>query len=424
MSEAGFIDVLKNRDFTKLLGGQFFSNAGDAILQIAIYLYVLEFTGSLAVTTTVLALQILPWIIVGPVVGVLADRMSRKLIMVSADLLRAVVIAFVPMLTELYQIIIVVFLIGMASSAFAAPRSAVIPEIVGLKLFVKAVSLSQLLFQTMRIVGPLAAAFLYVYLDTVTFYFAAVIFLFSFFFIAITNIPRPAPKSDKLSVRVVMVDLAGGFHFLINEQVIRKILLLFAIIVIGSAFGQTLIYPFIFEFLHNADGALEDLAQSQFGIVGAVAAAGSIVGNIGFGKLEHLFGRVNAIVFGTLSLGVYYFAFSFISTFEMILIFALISGIFGGAMSLAINAIFAEVVPNSIRARAYSATNSYIQVLSVITVSLSGIVAETFGVRQTLTISGLGIIVVLVIMIFWTRYFRFAGQKFVDADGNPLHGEF
>ena len=42
---------------------------------------------------------------------------------------------------------------------------------------------------------------------------------------------------------------------------------------IGGAFASTLIYPFIYEELYNSDLLFEDLAQSQFGLIGAIAAA-------------------------------------------------------------------------------------------------------------------------------------------------------
>ncbi|MHA1466370.1 MAG: MFS transporter, partial [Candidatus Heimdallarchaeaceae archaeon] len=87
--ESSYRDVFRNKEFVKLLSGQLFSNIGDAVFRISIVLYVYSLTGSAAQMTFVLAAQTLPWILVGPISGVLADRISRKAIMVSADFLRA-----------------------------------------------------------------------------------------------------------------------------------------------------------------------------------------------------------------------------------------------------------------------------------------------------------------------------------------------
>ena len=61
--EISYAMVFKNREFVKLLSGQIFSNSGDAILRIALFLYLYTFTGSLTITTSLLAIQMIPWII-------------------------------------------------------------------------------------------------------------------------------------------------------------------------------------------------------------------------------------------------------------------------------------------------------------------------------------------------------------------------
>ena len=51
--EPTYLDVFKNRNFMKLLSGQFFSNFGDAIFRIAIQLYVYEVTLSITAMTLI-----------------------------------------------------------------------------------------------------------------------------------------------------------------------------------------------------------------------------------------------------------------------------------------------------------------------------------------------------------------------------------
>ena len=71
--EPTYKDVFKNSEFMKLLSGQFFSNFGDAIFRIAIQLYVYEITLSITTMTLILAVQTIPWILIGPIAGVFAD---------------------------------------------------------------------------------------------------------------------------------------------------------------------------------------------------------------------------------------------------------------------------------------------------------------------------------------------------------------
>jgi len=108
-NESSYRDVFKNKNFVKLLSGQLFSNIGDAVFRIAIVLYVYSLTGSAAQMTFVLAAQTLPWILIGPISGVLADRISRKAIMVSADFMRAISIIAIPFVHSFYLLLIIAF---------------------------------------------------------------------------------------------------------------------------------------------------------------------------------------------------------------------------------------------------------------------------------------------------------------------------
>ncbi|MCG3217406.1 MAG: MFS transporter, partial [Candidatus Heimdallarchaeota archaeon] len=172
--EISYKAVLKNKNFVKILLGQFFSNFADNILRTAILMYVYDITGDLALTTVTIAIMVIPWIIVGPIAGVLADRISRKAIMVVADVARGMLILLIPFTEDIPTIMAIVFFIGVASASFTAPRSAAIPEITGMKLFVKAISLAQLVFQTMSVIGPLLGAIIYATIGPTTFLFASV----------------------------------------------------------------------------------------------------------------------------------------------------------------------------------------------------------------------------------------------------------
>src|SRR4051794_30976530 len=80
--------ALRHRSFRRLLVGLAVSEAGDWLYNVALLAFVYERThsaGWLAVTT---AARILPWVVLGPLGGVLADRFDRRRTMVVSDLLR------------------------------------------------------------------------------------------------------------------------------------------------------------------------------------------------------------------------------------------------------------------------------------------------------------------------------------------------
>ena len=408
VDKTSYKEVFKNRNFVKLLSGQFFSNFGDAVFRISIVLYVYSITGSAAKMTVVLAVQTLPWILIGPISGVFADRFSRKAIMISSDMLRALSIVAIPFIGSIYPLLVIAFLDGIGSASFAAPRSAAIPEIVGLDLYVKAISISQLIFQIFAVIGPLIAAPLYAFFGTPTFWVTSGSYTISAIILFFTLIPSASREKESLSVKSVFGDMKEGLLYLFKNPIIKILIILFTFVVIGASFASPLLYPWIFEIRHGGDIALEQLAQTEFGIIGAIVAFGTVAGNLLFGKFEKKIGRSRAIIFGVVSLIIYYVIFQLNPSIYIIGVFALIMGTMNGMGNLSINAFFAEEVPNEVRGRAYSATNAYTTVFSVICLSLSGLTAEYIGIANTMLMASAIIFVGILVLGIKTRMLDFS----------------
>ncbi len=408
--ESSFLDVFKNKHFMKLLAGQTFSNIGDAVFRISIVLYVYSITGSATKMTLVLAAQTLPWILIGPISGVFADRISRKTIMVASDLLRAVSIIAIPFISTMYPLLIIAFLDGVGSSSFAAPRSAAIPEIVGKKLYVKAISISRLIFQTFAVMGPLIAAPVYAFFGAPTFWITSGFYVVSGIIIFFTLIPSASREKEPLTVKSILKDLREGFVYIFQHRIVKVLIMLYTVLTIGFSFAGPLLYPWIFEIRHGGDFLLEQLAQTEYGIVGAIVAFGTVAGNLLFGKFEKKIGRSRAIIMGAFSIVIYYLIFQFTSSIYVISAIGLIMGTLNGMMSLSINAYFAEEVPNEIRGRAYSATNAYLQVFSFTCLSLSGLTADAIGMANTMMSASIVIFMGVLLLTLRTKMFNFSKQ--------------
>ena len=78
-----------NRSFTRLYIAQLISFGGDWFATVALLGLALELTGSAALASLVLVLQSAPFFLASPIAGVLADRLDRRRLMVTADVLRA-----------------------------------------------------------------------------------------------------------------------------------------------------------------------------------------------------------------------------------------------------------------------------------------------------------------------------------------------
>jgi len=122
----------KNQNFRRLWCAQIVSEIGDWFYTLAIYTLLLQLTGHASSVALALVLQVLPQTFVGPVAGIVNDRISRKKVMIAADVIR-VVIVFSMLLVRSRSMVWLVYPLLLAETIMAAffepARSSVIPNI-------------------------------------------------------------------------------------------------------------------------------------------------------------------------------------------------------------------------------------------------------------------------------------------------------
>src|SRR6266496_3692660 len=87
--EGVYLSLLRrNRNFRLLFIGQAISQLGDWFNSVAVYALLLDLTGSATAVAWMMIVQFLPIAIVGPLAGVVVDRVDRRRLMIVTDLLR------------------------------------------------------------------------------------------------------------------------------------------------------------------------------------------------------------------------------------------------------------------------------------------------------------------------------------------------
>ena len=134
MASATYTQLLReNKNFRRLWTGQLISELGTWFSFVGELGLVRIYSGSPIATMTLLVSRLLPFLIVAPFAGVLVDRMSRKRIMLTADLSQAVV-ALGYLAVRSPNKLWVVYLCGAAMSSlsimFEAAKNAALPNIV------------------------------------------------------------------------------------------------------------------------------------------------------------------------------------------------------------------------------------------------------------------------------------------------------
>ncbi len=134
MASATYKELIKeNRDFRRLWTGQVISELGNWFSFIAELGLVRLLSGSALATTALMAARMLPFLLVAPIAGVIADRMSRKRIMIITDLLRAgLALVYIPAAAfgQVWIIILSSFVMLSLTMFFDAAKNAATPNIV------------------------------------------------------------------------------------------------------------------------------------------------------------------------------------------------------------------------------------------------------------------------------------------------------
>jgi len=121
-----------NRNFRLLWLAQMVSEIGDWFYSIAVFSLLLEFTGSAKAVALAVVLQVLPQFFIAPLAGVVNDRMSRRRVMIFADVARsAIVLGMLAVRSaELVPLVYLLLLLQTFMWSFFEPgRTAVVPTI-------------------------------------------------------------------------------------------------------------------------------------------------------------------------------------------------------------------------------------------------------------------------------------------------------
>ncbi len=152
-----YLGVLRrNRNFRLLFLGQTVSQLGDWFNAVAVYALLLDLTHSATAVAWMMVVQLLPIAIVGPFAGVVVDRVDRRRLMMSADVVRGVLILGLLLVRRADQVWIayVVMALTVSASAFFEPaRTATIPTITTPDELLPANALSSAAWSAMLAIG-------------------------------------------------------------------------------------------------------------------------------------------------------------------------------------------------------------------------------------------------------------------------------
>ncbi|MDT8719576.1 MFS transporter [Clostridium sp. 19966] len=297
--------LLKNRNLSFIIIGQFISLIGTYMQSFAFSLYILKVTGSGTAFASLLAISAVPRIILGPALGVLADWFDKKKILVLLDFISGIIVTIMLLLSlvggmKIAYIYVSVILLSLISALYNPTGSSVIPLIVKKEDLVEANSVNSLVSNTGSIVAPMISGVVYgIWGINMTLLVNAISFFACALLEAFVNIPYVKPVHDNQSIiSQFKSDFTGGIKFMLSKKQLVKILI--SCLIINFAFNP--MFSVGVTFICKKVIKVTDM---QYGIFDSVLMVGMLIGAAFSGKMVEKIATERLLVYIFIVLGIF-----------------------------------------------------------------------------------------------------------------------
>lgn len=419
-------DLFRNRNFRMLWASQAVSQIGDGLTKVALLWFVYQLTGSVLKMTIIGLLQTIPPLVLSPVVGVYLDRLPKKPVMVILDVIRAFLIALIPILyvfdaLTLEVLFILVFFTAIFSTAFGPALAASLPLIVKPSELMSANSLLQSTTNLGILIGPAICGVLIAWLGTQNvLYIDAATFLLSALCLLpikghlLTTAPRIPNATSKVSQ-----DLAVGMRFVFREKPVLRALLITTVFYTLGASAFIYVLPlFVNDHI--------DANPLWLGWLWSAMGAGMLATSFGLGCVKKL-GRTSRTFLMAMSMVVGGSALQLLAHSHSIVwgfILVTLIGASTAAFTPIAWSIIQETTPNHLMGRVFTLINTASMAMASGGMVAFGGVADNFGSMAGISMIGFVFLITGMVVIFSNRS-SIQGEKLLPwkAMESPDHSD-
>jgi len=369
------------------------SQIGDGVSKLALLWFVYSITGSPLKTTMIGLLQTLPPILFGPFIGVIVDRVPKKLLLISSDLIRALVLGVLPCLLpvdsfSIERLYLMVFVHAVASAVFGPALTAAIPSLVSRHEFTAANALLQTTTSIGIIVGPALSGVgiatmssqEVLCVNAVSYVISALCFLFIRF-------PRmEAAPAGAGSLAGTFRDVVEGFQYVLHRQ--RVILML-----IGAASMYTFATSAFSTLFPVFGKKLLDLGPIEVGYLWSAFGVGLLLVSLGLVSLSSwsLPKRIQLMAVSSFLSGLTLLGLLFTSNRLVAAALMVIIGMGAGTLTPVAWGVLQEIAPTTLLGRVLAIYNLGAMTSAIAGMTIFGWVTQEFGERPSVFGIGVGL---------------------------------
>lgn len=368
--------LLANRNFILLWLAYGVSALGDHLSELAL-LKVVGFEYSPQQTRLQAAMTFvffLPFFLLSPVMGTLADRWPRRHMMILADLIRAGIVAGIPLLIRTAEHPLVVLLtplllLGVFAALFSPARLAILPTLVADEHLTRANSLINGLGTIAAMISYGLGGWLAMRDPYLNFRLDAATFLFSALCVLLIVEPRavsPARRREPFAAA-----LAAGWRYVRTHRRCVHLIIFSTVFWIAAAAFNSTLGTIVFHW-YGAD-------YEAFGYLKAAIGAGMLLGALLLSYFGEALRSEWTITWSLVWAGVALLGFLLTDSLAGGIVLTATVGMFGAALLIAVNTLLQRITPDYIRGRVFGLKD---------VVSMAGLLLAT-GVLGLAEIPGL-----------------------------------
>ncbi|SEM12818.1 Predicted arabinose efflux permease, MFS family [Mesobacillus persicus] len=380
----------EEKNYARFLSSVFISGVGDWFHSVAVFSLLLQLESTGMALGITMALRVLPHLLFGPFGGLLADRFSRKKILVSCDVIQALAalsLLLVSTADDIWLIYVSTFVLMSATAVQMPTRAASIPSLVKKENLLKANSMNSASVGLVMVIGSMLGGFVTAALEIdIAFVVNAITLLVSAFIML--SIKFPHSKSLELKEKLSLKRFNVLLPIIKDSRILQLVMIYYVLWAIGG--GIMNLIPSVFAFdVYNLDNLGVGILYACFGL-------GQILGGFVSSYIEKWPSR--AIAIGFLIEGIAYQFFSIspnIILGGLMLVLALAGVTVGNTF---VNTIVMQYVPEKYLGRFFSLIFTSVNVILGTTMIISGALLAKLLPQQLAMLSGVLITIPAIII--------------------------
>jgi MFS family permease len=337
-------------NYRKWFAGQSLSLMGTWMQSVAQGWVVYELTGSKLALGTITFAGSVPSLFLLLPAGALADRMSKRRLLVITQIAMMMLALTLALLTatknlQVWQVAVLAFFLGIANSFDAPARQALVVDLVENRRDLQnAIALNSTMFNLARVIGPaigglvLAAVGAALCFGLNALSFLAVI-------LALLSLRLHEGAKQPRSVHM-LPQIADGVRYVWGNKPVRAIMVMIGVSTLFGFFYSVLMPAFAVDVLQVGEAGL--------GMLNAAVGAGALIAALTVASLSHSRYKVRQLAVGSLLYPVALIGFALSRSFPIALAFLCLVGFAFISQNATSNTLVQSIVPDELRGRVMS----------------------------------------------------------------------